>query len=499
MQAPLIRLAATIAGDAPVVVFGLDDAPTLDVKVASPLLALSEAGARFLVGLLGRGEPLTDELLAAETGVDANDLASTVAVLIPGRGTGWTTTDAAVLAAALERRFAAVVMTGRPIGLAQSPRELDAILRRATASPLFTGSLPPDDALAPGGSVAIMQRLEDGPEARVTALLRVRNDEATLGHTLRWLTGEGIAAIVVDGGSTDGSVAVAETWLGRGVVSIVRGGTEAEASFLEVASAAKVAHGWLLRVAANERIEGPWPEIGLRRTLGRFTAAGWDSVSSTKLVEGSGPGDDGRVDFGLGPRPWRFALPDPTVRPVARLTGVEPARRAPYNLLVRSYPVGGLAGLASGRDVPSVTASEWEPWDEDAREQYMVERLTGHGIFRRRYPPPRGGFMFIEERLIEWETSLLKGTLGRLPSPDPLAPEPGVVRVEWSTPDGSVASLFVGRESEDGEFAGRSGASAVTVDGIEPNETYVARLYADETRSRLLAEMRFGVRMEFVT
>nr|MBA3415022.1 hypothetical protein [Chloroflexia bacterium] len=427
MQAPLIRLAATIAGgDAPIVLFGLDTAPALDAKVASPLRAVSEAGAGHLVGLLGRAEPLTDDLLAEATAVDAETLAAAVAVLIPGRGGGWTTTGAAVLAADLVERLRAVIVTARPSGLAQSPHDLDAILRRATATPLFTGWLPPDDALAPGCPVAILQPLPDAPEAPVTALLRVQDDEATLEHTLRWLAGEGIATIVVDGGSTDGSTNLAEAWLGRGVVSVARAETEAETTFLEEATATDVGSGWLLRLAASERLQGPWPETGLRRTLGRFTAAGWDSVGATTLDFGSGPGDDGRLDFGRSPRPWRFALPDPAARPVAWRVGGDRARRAPYNLLVRRYPVGP-ADRTRDWNTLDLSPPDWEPWDETALGRFLVERLTGHGIFRRRYPTPPEGCWFAEERLLDWTPSLLNAVLSRLPSPDPLAAEPGIV------------------------------------------------------------------------
>ena len=497
MHAPLIRLAATVArGDAPVVVFGLDDAPVLDATVGAPLLAVPEAAARHLVGLLGRGDTVSDAVLAAESGADAEALADAVAVLLPGRGAGWTTTDAAVLAAALEGRFGAVLVTGRPGGLARSPLDLDAILRRALGLPLFTGWLPPDDALAPGCPVAILQPLPDAPEPPVTALLRVRDDAATLEPTLRWLTGEGIDTIVLDGGSADGTASVAEGWLGRGVVSVVRGGTEAGAATLAETIAPEVERGWLLRLAANERVEGPWPDIGLRRTLGRFAAAGWGTVAATTLHVAPGPGDDGRGDFGRGPRPWRFALPDPNARPTAWLTGDEPVRRSPYNLLVRSYPVGQAAERASGWPTPSHAPADWEPWDEAAQARYLVERLTGHGIFRSRYPTPPECLWSAEERLLEWDTSLLAGDLGRLPYPDPLAPEAGIVRIRWTTPDDAPASLFVAPEDGDEQLGGRGGRGTVTVESVEPNRHYVARLYADESRSRLLGELRFGVRME---
>ena len=497
MHAPLIRFAATIAREAaPVVVVGLDDAPVLNPRVRSPLVAVPEVNARRLVGLLRRGETPGDGVLAESLGMDEEALGGAVPILIPGPDAGWTTTDAALLASALAGRTAAVLMTGRPSGFAQRAVDLADVLRAASASPLLVGRLPSDDALAPCCPVAILQALPDADEADVTAILRVRDDAKVLDHTLGWLASEGIQTTVVDGGSTDGSVRIAEGWMGRGVDAVLRGGSEAEASFLSESLGSGRTRGWLLRLGANERVESPLPNMGLRKTLGRMEAAGWDVVAATTVEVGPGPGDDGRSDFGRGPRPWRFALPNPSAEPVARVAGSPSTRRSPYNLLVRSYPVGRAADRARPAPDSSAPPAAWEAWDETARGDYLIERLSGHGIFRRLYPAPPECVWFTEQRIGGWAMSLLNADIRNLPDPDPLAPAPAVVRIGWEIPDGPPASLSVASGTGAASVVGRGVAGTVSIDSVEPNEDYEARLIADDSPDRVLGEVRFGIRLE---
>ncbi|HYO30437.1 MAG TPA: hypothetical protein VER37_07660, partial [Thermomicrobiales bacterium] len=272
--------------------------------------------------------------------------------------------------------------------------------------------------------------------------------------------------------------------------------SEAEAAVLAETAGSGLAHGWLLRLDANQRVESPFAGMGLRQTLGCFAAAGWDSVSATTVEVGRGPGDVGRGDFGRGPRPWRFALPNPSAEPVAWVAGSPSTRRCPYNLLVRSYPVGRAADQARPALDPSALPAAWEAWDETARDQYLIERLSGHGIFRRLYPGPSECVWFTEERIATWPTSLLNAHLRSLPDLDPLAPVAAVVRVTWEIPDGMVASLSVSPGTGTAAVLARGVSGTVSVDSIKPNQEYVACLFADESPDRPLAELRVGIRLE---
>ncbi len=55
---------------------------------------------------------------------------------------------------------------------------------------------------------------------------------------------------------------------------------------------------------------------------------------------------------------------------------------------------------------------------------------------------------------------------------------------------------FIGSQREGGELVARGVEGTVSIDHLDPNAPSVARLYAEESRSRLLGELEFGVRME---
>lgn len=489
MPPTLLRFAAVVAGnrpDRPVVAIGVDPRPT--AGLASPLTTLPAAAGTRLAAAVARGDVLGDEAMA-DAGLPAGALTGAVAVLVPGRLPGWTTLDAIDLARVALPAARAVIVAGQASGLARTPAGLTERLLGSNLAPCFAGWLPPDDDDAPGGPVALLQDLPPAPggdaQPPATALLDGGDDPAAVVGTLAELAADGIDVVVA--ASDAAVIETANGWRGRGVVAVERCERGAVASTL-ADRADGIGRGWLIEAAANEPIAGPWPDLGLRATLGRYQAAGWTAAGATTLLAAPDPA--------TGAERCRFALPPATFRPVARLVGGD-GEPAPFNLLRRRALPSLPAPAASGWALDGTAdGNGWADWDDGFAERYLVERLTGHGIFSRRFPTPPRTSWFAEERLATWAGSVLKAGLGRLPRPDPLAPQPGVLLVRWDAPDGAPGSLFVAPPGGPEALAGRGVRGTISVGDVQPGGAYHARLYRDDARSALLAELRFGVTMD---
>lgn len=478
----------------------------LDPVVAGPhVRVIPDAAARSLLAALHAEGALDLPTVARIADIDGYDPLGAI-LLMPGRAPGWTTVEGAELAGALRDAIPVVILVGRPSSLARTPAHLAGLLRAHAAEPSFVGSLPPDDPIAPDCPVAILERpFPSAAPPTVAALVELDRPGALLPHTLRALAEDDVAVTLIDrsGGGAD-AIPGAE-------VERQRPGEGPAAALARAADRSWA--DWFLHFSADERPVGPWAGIGLRDTVARFAARGWDAAAATVVLHPPLAEVPGRDPAEL-PTDWSFAAGAADAGRVAlwrRGFGLgspeaDRARRAPWNVLLRRFTAPAVVADAPpspfARDGGWLTDAEgarrvWLPWDEAAfAERFLVERLTGHGAFRRAFAVPPRCAWIAEERVLDWAGNLFKTAVGRLPSPDPMNPVPGSCLVRWETPDGSAASLFVARPGQPERFAARAAHGTVSIDLIQPNGAHYARLYDGDDRRRLLGELRFGFTMD---
>lgn len=531
MRPALVELAHTISRNGEtkaILAFGLDeDVPDDELLVHVPTVA-----ARQFIVQSRAGIPLTPQVIAAAAGIPIDAVAETVCVVFSRRRFGWTTLDAADLAALLEPLVGAVLLTVAAGGLIQSATELGALLRDRQVEPLFLGLLPPTDGLTHGGPVAVLSRPRNARQTalpRVVAFVHTRNQDVVLAHTLASLVQDGIEPIVIDHGPIQGAAERSVTWLAGGARSVEHTGDDPARTAAKIERlAAESGADWCIVQNATERISGPWQALGLRASLAKLGEFGYHAASATVIVFDEHPGREETEDFGAAPGSWRFSTDsDDFHRIVAWQPGVETDRpgpanprpidpasrkRAPYNLLLRRYE-SDRQGAAESRDgsdagdgVPAVASNPdrrrfvWLFWDPAGFEhRFLVERLTGYGIFQHVFPRPPGCQWWTEESITSWDGSFLKAGVARLPSPDPMNDQTGLCLVRWDTVDGQPASLWVQRPGQVEQFAGRGPSGTISFDGIIPNRTYQARLYTDDRRQTTLGTIHFGFRMASVS
>ncbi len=482
----------------------------LDPIVAGPnVRAIPDAAGRSLLTALRRDRDLDAPSIARVAGTADGESVEAM-LLLPGRAPGWTTADVAELAAALHEAVPVVIVAGQPSSLARTPDHLAELLRERGVVPAFAGSLPPDDHVAPGCPVAILERTRHvSAPPTVAALVDLDWPDPVLPHTLRALAADGIGAVLID--RTGGEAAGAFPGI---AVEVVRPREDPAAALARATE--RIDADWFLHFAAGERPVGPWAGAGLRDTVARIAASGGDAATAT-IVLHPPTAVTTEIDPIDLPTTWRFATaPADTGRVVLWRRGFVPgspaaerARSARWNLLLRRFTAPVTMAPASpspfARDDGWLTDAEgaasfpphWLPWDDTAfAERYLVERLTGKGTYRRAFAVPPRCTWIAEERVLDWRGNVFKTAVGRLPSPDPANPELGSCLIRWDTPEGSVASLFVARPGKPEQFAARSAHGTVSIDLIHPNGAHYARLYDGDDRRRLLGELRFGFTMD---
>jgi hypothetical protein len=274
------------------------------------------------------------------------------------------------------------------------------------------------------------------PDFRVVALIDAYNEEDVIASTLEHLIGQGVEVHLVDNWSTDGTVAIAEKYVGRGVRTITRfpdSGPSGTYDWYDQLQHAEVMAqqsdaSWILRIDADEIRESPWPGISLRGALYQVDRAGFNAIDHTVLdfhptgelsVDGM-PVQDRMRYFEFGTRPGHFSQirgwkrqPGPVE--LAWSGGHEvrfPERRVfPFKFLLRHYPIrsqehGERKTLVER--IPRVNRFDrqvrgWHTHHEElAKRQsfvrdpaellrfddetfyrdYVVERLSGVGIIR---------------------------------------------------------------------------------------------------------------------
>jgi len=168
------------------------------------------------------------------------------------------------------------------------------------------------DAATATRVLALDQATQTRP--RALAIMPVFNEEDVIGPAIADLIGQGVDVYLIDHCSTDGTVAAAEPYLGRGLVHIERFPDDAgfdeqnrhEMVWREIlrrveqVSEAERDYSWYLFVNADEFRETPWPDTTLRDGLARVDELGYNAVNFALFNfrptdESFVPGTDPRV------------------------------------------------------------------------------------------------------------------------------------------------------------------------------------------------------------
>jgi hypothetical protein len=147
---------------------------------------------------------------------------------------------------------------------------------------------------------------------RIIAIVAAYNESDVIGQVVRDLIDQGIQVYLLDDGSTDGTAAIVEPFLGRGVVGIerLRGGLgpapdafEWERILMRKAQlAADLDAQWFVHHDADEFRESPWRGMPLIEAIRRVDALGFNAIDFDSLDfwpthDKLRPGDDVRDAF----------------------------------------------------------------------------------------------------------------------------------------------------------------------------------------------------------
>jgi hypothetical protein len=151
------------------------------------------------------------------------------------------------------------------------------------------------------------------PDFSIVAIVAAYNEADIIEHVVRDLIEQGIHVYFLDDGSTDGTVAVVERYLGRGVLGVERlagtvesgvpAGFEWERILLRKTQlATELDANWFIHHDADEFRESPWSHLTLKDAIRRVDALGFNAIDFAGLDfwpvhDGFRAGDDVRDAF----------------------------------------------------------------------------------------------------------------------------------------------------------------------------------------------------------
>lgn len=132
------------------------------------------------------------------------------------------------------------------------------------------------------------------PPVSVVAIIAVYNEADIFESVVRDLVEQGIQVYVIDDASTDGTLAIARSFLGRGVIGVeeaavaLGGLTPGEFAWerllLRKAELADQLHAdWFIHHDADEFRESPWPGLSLQEAISHVDALGFNAIDSVRL------------------------------------------------------------------------------------------------------------------------------------------------------------------------------------------------------------------------
>jgi hypothetical protein len=147
------------------------------------------------------------------------------------------------------------------------------------------------------------------PDFRVVALVAAYNEADVIEQVVADLIEQGIQVYALDDRSTDGTAAILERFVGRGVLAVepVDGGADGVFDWERIlrrksALACELDADWFIHHDADEFRESPWRGVTLREAIARVEAAGFNAIDFASLDfwpthDRFRPGDDLRQTF----------------------------------------------------------------------------------------------------------------------------------------------------------------------------------------------------------
>lgn len=151
------------------------------------------------------------------------------------------------------------------------------------------------------------------PDFCVIAIVAAFNEADIIEQVVADLIGQGVSVYFLDDGSTDGTVAIVEPYVGRGVLAIehLREPVREPASHVfhweqillrKAQLARELDADWFMHHDADELRESPWPHLNLHDAIQRVDALGFNAIDFASLDfwpvdDRFQPGDDVRAAF----------------------------------------------------------------------------------------------------------------------------------------------------------------------------------------------------------
>jgi len=124
---------------------------------------------------------------------------------------------------------------------------------------------------------------------RIVALITIRNEALYLGRCLQHLHNQGVETCLIDNGSKDDSLAIAESWRDRGVFRIEHldypGYFDLQSILLnEQRLAETVDADWFIHYDADEIREAPEPYLTLQTAIAEVDRQGYNAINFDEFV-----------------------------------------------------------------------------------------------------------------------------------------------------------------------------------------------------------------------
>jgi glycosyltransferase involved in cell wall biosynthesis len=244
----------------------------------------------------------------------------------------------------------------------------------------------------------------------VVAIIAAFNEADIIGQVVGDLVGQGVGVYILDHGSTDGTVAALEPYVGHGVLAIERfphahsrDATEHRFALAEIirrkeALGREIGADWFINHDADEFRESPWPHVSLSNAIQLVDALGYNAIDFELLNfwpthDDFKPGDDVRQSFRFFERgrswdkvqirAWKNGDAPVDLVSSAGHDAQFPGRRIfPIRFLLRHYPIRSQAH------------GERKVWLERVARFSEAERDRGWHV---QYDEVREGHRFIRD------------------------------------------------------------------------------------------------------